>query len=54
VVARHDVKAAILLATDPAFGDRRARLEAVGLQLVRQIGPYAIFQGAGAGQAATP
>jgi len=54
VVARHDVKAAILLATDPAFGDRRARLEAVGLQLVRQIGPYAVFQGAGAGQAATP
>ena len=54
VVARHDVKAAILLASDPAFGDRRARLEAVGLQLVRQIGPYAIFQGAGAGRAATP
>jgi hypothetical protein len=46
VIARHDVKAAILLAADPAFDDRRARLEALGLQLVRQIGPYAIFQGA--------
>lgn len=44
VVARRDVKAAILLATDPAFDDRRARLEAVGLHLVRQIGPYAVFQ----------
>jgi hypothetical protein len=51
VVARHDVKAAILLATDPAFDDRRTRLEALGLQLVRQIGPYAVFQGDGTGQA---
>ena len=44
VVARRNVKAAILLATDPAFDDRRVRLEAVGLHLVRQIGPYAVFQ----------
>src|SRR6185437_8796592 len=44
VLASHDVKAAILLAIDPAFDDRRARLEAVGLHLVRQIGPYAVFQ----------
>jgi hypothetical protein len=45
LVERHDIKAAILLATDPAFDDRRLRLEAVGLHLVRQIGPYAVFQG---------
>jgi len=54
VVARHDVRAAILLATDPAFDDRRMRLEAVGLQLVRQIGPYAVFQGAAVERAAAP
>ncbi|HTK44067.1 MAG TPA: hypothetical protein VL749_01780 [Patescibacteria group bacterium] len=54
VIARHDVEAAILLATDPAFDDRRMRLEAVGLQLVRQIGPYAVFQGDGAGRPAAP
>jgi hypothetical protein len=54
VIAGHDVKAAILLATDPAFDDRRMRLEAVGLQIVRQIGPYAVFQGDGTGRAAAP
>jgi hypothetical protein len=43
VVSRHDVRAAILLATEPAFDDRRTRLEAVGLRLLRQIGPYAVF-----------
>jgi hypothetical protein len=41
---RHNIRAAILLATDPAFDDRRARLEAAGLQLARQIGPYAVLQ----------
>jgi hypothetical protein len=43
-VERYNIKAAILLATDPAFDDRRVRLEAVGLHLVRQIGPYAVLQ----------
>ena len=42
-VERHDVKAAILLATEPAFDDRRERLEVVGFQLVQQIGPYAVL-----------
>ena len=44
VVERHDIRAAILLAIDPAFDDRRLRLEAVGFHLVRQIGPYAVLQ----------
>jgi hypothetical protein len=44
VAARHDLKAAILLATDPAYVSRRARLEALGFQLVSQIGPYAVLQ----------
>jgi hypothetical protein len=44
VLASHDVKAAILLAIDPAFDDRRVRLEELGLHLVRQIGPYAVLE----------
>jgi hypothetical protein len=44
VAARHDLKAAILLASDPVFLSRRARLEALGFGIVSQIGPYAVFQ----------
>jgi len=44
VVASHDLKAAILLATDAAFVSRRARLEALGFHVVTQIGPYAVLQ----------
>jgi len=44
LVDRHDVKAAILLAIDPAFGDRSVRLEALGFHLVKQFGPYAVLQ----------
>lgn len=44
VVEHRDIKAAILLAIDPAFDDRRLRLEALGFHLVRQIGPYAVLQ----------
>jgi hypothetical protein len=54
VARSHDVKAAILLATDPVFDDRRVRLEAVGFHLVRQIGPYAVFQTAGSALPESP
>lgn len=43
-IAQHDVKAAILLDIDPAYDDRRLRLEALGFEVVRQIGPYAVLR----------
>jgi hypothetical protein len=43
-VAQHDVKAAILLDIDPAYGDRRSRLQALGFEVVQEIGPYAVLR----------
>jgi hypothetical protein len=43
-VTQHDVKAAILLDIDPAYDDRRLRLQALGFEVVRQIGPYAVLR----------
>jgi hypothetical protein len=43
IVAAHRVGAALLLATDPAFVFRRARLEALGFEVAHTEGPYAVM-----------
>lgn len=43
LVADHDVRAAILVQTDPAFDGREKRLEALGFRMARSIGLYAVL-----------
>ena len=43
LVDAHNVGAALLVATDPAYASRRHRLEILGFQEVHRVGPYAIL-----------
>jgi hypothetical protein len=43
LVRDHQVGAALLVSTDPAFSSRQARLETLGFELGHMVGPYAVM-----------